>query len=104
MGAAVTRRKPRQMARWFAPHFGLYAPNTIVRHKRTARYRMARKLKHDLLERFCNGDSLAEENPSVMIIVAHQDDESVGAGSRLCKLTDAWVVHVTDGAPRNPDV
>jgi N-acetylglucosamine malate deacetylase 2 len=104
MGTTTVKRKPRKMARWFEPHFGIAAPNAIVRNQRPARYRMARNLKQDLLERFYSGDNLAHENPSVMIIVAHQDDESVGAGSRLCKLTDAYVVHVTDGAPLNPEV
>jgi N-acetylglucosamine malate deacetylase 2 len=104
MGTPAVKRTPRQMTRWFQPQFGHTAPNAIVRTQRTARYRMARHLKQDLLDRFCNGDSLPDENPSVMIIVAHQDDESVGAGSRLCKLTNAYVVHVTDGAPRNPEV
>lgn len=104
LGAGQTDRKPRQMARWFAPHGPVAAPQAIVRNRRTSRYRMPRTLKHELLDRFCRAETLPHENPSVMIIVAHQDDESVGAGSRLCKLTDAWVVHVTDGAPRNPEV
>lgn len=36
----------------------------------------------------------------VMIVVAHPDDETIGAGSRLGRFADALVVHVTDGAPR----
>ena len=38
---------------------------------------------------------------TTLIIVAHPDDESIGAGARLRKLGDAWVVDVTDGAPRD---
>lgn len=36
-----------------------------------------------------------------MVIVAHPDDETVGAGSRLPRLRDARFVYVTDGAPRD---
>lgn len=35
------------------------------------------------------------------IIVAHPDDEVIGAGARLARWPDAIVVHVTDGAPRD---
>jgi LmbE family N-acetylglucosaminyl deacetylase len=35
-----------------------------------------------------------------MVVVAHPDDETIGAGSRLGRFADALVVHVTDGAPR----
>jgi N-acetylglucosamine malate deacetylase 2 len=104
MTAPQSTGRPRQMTRWFSPRHGLSAPRAIVRARRSARYRKPRDLKHDLLDRFCAGESAPHENPSVMIIVAHQDDESVGAGSRLFKLTEAYVVHVTDGAPRNPEV
>jgi len=96
--------KARQLTRWSSPRRSSAAPQAIVRTRRNARYRIPRDVKHELIERFCAGESAPHENPSVMIIVAHQDDESVGAGSRLCKLTDAYVVHVTDGAPRNPEV
>ena len=78
-------------------------PTTIVR-KRAARYRMPRKLKQELLDRFAFSSQTATNRPKVMIIAAHQDDETVGAGGRLCELTDAWIVHVTDGAPDNPAV
>jgi LmbE family N-acetylglucosaminyl deacetylase len=37
----------------------------------------------------------------VMIVVAHPDDEVIMLGSRLPILSDATIVHVTDGAPRN---
>jgi LmbE family N-acetylglucosaminyl deacetylase len=81
----------------------LHAPQTIIR-KPAARYRMPRQLKQQLIDRFVKNEETEGSRPKVMIIAAHQDDESVGAGARLCFLTDAWVVHVTDGAPADESV
>ena len=39
--------------------------------------------------------------PETMLVSAHPDDETVGAGSRLPRLAAARFVCVTDGAPRN---
>jgi N-acetylglucosamine malate deacetylase 2 len=39
--------------------------------------------------------------PRTMVVIAHPDDETVGAGSRLHRLAPARFVHVTDGAPRD---
>lgn len=38
---------------------------------------------------------------SVALVVAHPDDETVGLGSRLRRMADLRVVHLTDGAPRD---
>jgi LmbE family N-acetylglucosaminyl deacetylase len=35
------------------------------------------------------------------VVVAHPDDETVGAGILLSRLPDVWIVHATDGAPRD---
>lgn len=80
------------------------APGAIIKKTRASRYRMPRQLKGKLIHQLVTANSDTLELPTAMVIVAHQDDESVGAGSRLCTLTDAYVVHVTDGAPRNPAV
>jgi len=52
-----------------------------------------------LLDVLCDPGKPAREPPATMVIVAHPDDETVGAGSRLSRLVDARFVHVTDGAP-----
>lgn len=39
--------------------------------------------------------------PEVMLIFAHPDDEVIALGARLTRYRSAWIVHVTDGTPRN---
>jgi LmbE family N-acetylglucosaminyl deacetylase len=53
----------------------------------------------ELLNRFC-GEG---EPPRVLMVVAHPDDEVIGAGVRLRWLGErVTIVHVTDGAPADP--
>lgn len=47
------------------------------------------------------GRLLRGEVARVVVIVAHPDDETVGAGAHLARWAEATVVHVTDGAPRD---
>ena len=78
------------------------APHASTR-RRTARYRIPRQEKRRLLDRFC-GLTDTDAAPRTLLIVAHPDDESIGAGARLAELGEAWVTYVTDGAPRNVEV
>jgi LmbE family N-acetylglucosaminyl deacetylase len=104
----VTDSTDKHIARLEALHaeineLGQRAPVPIIK-KRAARYRMPRRLKQQLMDRFVHATPMDENRPKVMIVAAHQDDETVGAGARLCMLSDAWIVHVTDGAPADERV
>ena len=46
-------------------------------------------------------DGAVRALPRTAIVVAHPDDEAVGAGSRLPRLAQARFIYVTDGAPSN---
>lgn len=54
--------------------------------------------EHRFLERLCAPEPGAIETPA-MLVVAHADDEAIGAGARLPRLKAAQIVYVTDGAP-----
>src|SRR3978361_1257873 len=41
------------------------------------------------------------DDGALMIVVAHPDDEVIGAGGWLQRHPAAHVIHVTDGAPRD---
>jgi LmbE family N-acetylglucosaminyl deacetylase len=52
-----------------------------------------------MLERLCSSDG--GKGPSTVIIVAHPDDETIGASSIISQLNQVTIIHVTDGAPCN---
>ncbi|HET9212999.1 MAG TPA: PIG-L family deacetylase [Thermoanaerobaculia bacterium] len=50
----------------------------------------------------CPDDPALRLSPRVLVVVAHPDDEVVGAGALISRLPDVWILHATDGAPRDP--
>ena len=76
-------------------------PSAIVHGARDKRNDLSPEQKALLLDQLCAAS--AQGTPRTLLIVAHQDDECIGAGARLCKLDDAMIVHVTNGAPRDPE-
>lgn len=85
---------------WRTQTFGGQAPFAIIRRK-TGRFRLPRRLKAQLMNLFYSEREIAPSSLTTLIVVAHPDDESIGAGARLRHLGDAYVVDVTDGAPRD---
>lgn len=46
------------------------------------------------------GDEARIAAPSLAIVVAHPDDETIGIGAQLARLDGVLIVHLTNGAPR----
>ncbi len=59
---------------------------------------MAGRSSFALLDTFCASTPVPLR---IAIVVAHPDDEVIGAGGRLPLCADLTIVHTTDGAPRD---
>jgi len=93
----------RSGATWISPLLphSVEFPTLWIRGPQDARHVSSRNRVRKLLDRLCGLDP-SQNPPRTTVIVAHPDDEAIGAGARLRALPDAVIVHVTDGAPRDP--
>jgi LmbE family N-acetylglucosaminyl deacetylase len=80
----------------------VHAPNLILRPRSDSRFSLPRETTEQLLDRLVFESPFAGP-PRTAIIVAHPDDEAIGAGALMRDLPGVVVVHVTDGAPKRID-
>ena len=98
LGDASLRQQLRPLMTWTENVFGEHGPFSIIRRK-AGRFRLPRALKTELIDRFVEADGSPARQLTTLVVVAHPDDESIGAGARLNKLGNSWIVEITDGAP-----
>jgi N-acetylglucosamine malate deacetylase 2 len=74
-----------------------------IKHQRDARSGVCTDVAKMILDRITSEKGGGEAMPRVLVIVAHPDDEAIGAGAVLRGLPEVTIVHVTDGAPNDED-
>lgn len=63
----------------------------------------AQQARDELFARAVAPAAREAETPRALLVYAHQDDETIALGARLCRFRMAHIVHVTDGAPSNEE-
>lgn len=92
MGRPVSKRRRKS------------GPGIVVKRRDSSRFKLGRSRGVQLLDQLVGADGTALEQPRVLVMVAHPDDEAIGAGALLAELRDSIVVHATDGAPNDDRV
>ncbi|HEY6218510.1 MAG TPA: PIG-L family deacetylase, partial [Gemmatimonadaceae bacterium] len=98
-----TRAQPpvaerRSRPRWWSAEGTLAGATTWIRKQRDKRATVARDVVSRILDHI--GDASVAKR--IAVVVAHPDDEAIGAGAVLRGFPDVTIVHVTDGAPADP--
>lgn len=91
--------EPGRAPTWTPFADAVSAATTWVRNQRDKRMQPASDIVSAILDKLGaehTGDGAARR---VVVLVAHPDDEAIGAGAVLRGFPDVTVVHVTDGAP-----
>jgi LmbE family N-acetylglucosaminyl deacetylase len=70
-----------------------------IRKQRDKRHTPASTVVNAILDKMGGVDGTAQVARHVVVIVAHPDDEAIGAGAVLRGFPDVTIVHATDGAP-----